>query len=112
MAQIRPKNNLLSAAARPVPENFLLDVRRLFWEATEDERIGIFRTSLNWAYKEMIVNEPAMSGRVAAKPAHIEQKISAKKGSGLRRWPSMHRKSGRDRKTTRKITACFITLLW
>lgn len=77
---IRPKNNLLSAAARPVPENFLLDVRRLFWEATEDERIGIFRTSLNWAYKEMLVNEPAMSGRVAAKPAHIRQIFRRRRG--------------------------------
>lgn len=80
MAQSALKNNLLSAAARPVPENFLLDVRRLFWEATEDERIGIFRTSLNWAYKEMLVNEPAMSGRVAAKPAHIRQKFRRRRG--------------------------------
>lgn len=70
---IRPKNNLLPAAARPVPKNFLLDVRRFFWKATEDERIGILRTSLNWAYKKMLVNEPAMSGRVTAKPAHIRQ---------------------------------------
>ena len=92
----RPENNLLSAAARPALENYLLDVHRLFWEATEDERIGIIRTSLNWAYKEVLVNEPAMSGRVAAKPAHIERKISAKNGSGLQRWHSILRRSGRD----------------
>lgn len=77
---IRPKNNLLSAAARPALENYLLDVRRLFWEATEDERIGIIRTSLNWDYKEVLVNEPTMSGRVAAKPAHIRQKFQRRRG--------------------------------
>ena len=37
---IRPNNNLLSAAARPVPKNFLLGVRRFFWKATEDEKTG------------------------------------------------------------------------
>ena len=93
---IRPKNNLLSAAARPVPKNFLLDVRRFFWKATEGEKTGKIRTSLAWPYREALVNKPAMNRQAAAKPAHIEQKISAKKGSGLRRWPSMHRKSGRD----------------
>ena len=81
---IRPENNLLSAAARPALENYLPDVRRLFWEATEDERIGIIRTSLNWAYKEVLVNEPAMSGRVAAKPAHIRQKFRRRRGEGSR----------------------------
>ena len=71
---------MLSAAARPALENYLLGVRRLFWEATEDERIGIIRTSLNWAYKEVLVYEPAMSGRVAAKPAHIRQKFRRSRG--------------------------------
>ena len=54
--------------------NIFPDVRRFFWEATEDEKIGKIRTSLTWPYKEELVNELAMSGLAAAKPAHIGQK--------------------------------------
>lgn len=54
------------------------DVRRFFWKATEDEKTGRIRTSLAWPYREALVNKPAMNRQAAAKPAHIEQKISAK----------------------------------
>ena len=70
---IRPKNNLLSAAARPVPKNFLLGVRRFFWKATEDEKTGRIRTSLAWPFREALINKPAMNRQAATKPAHIRQ---------------------------------------
>ena len=53
-------------------------MRRFFWKATEDEKTGRIRTSLAWPYRETLVNKPAMNRQAAAKPAHIEQKISAK----------------------------------
>lgn len=77
---IRPKNNLLSAAARPVPKNFLLGVRRFFWKATEDEKTGRIRTSLAWPFREALINKPAMNRQVAAKPAHIRQKFRRRRG--------------------------------
>ena len=86
-------------------------MRRFFWKATEDEKTGRIRTSLTWPYREALVNKPAMNRQAAAKPAHIEQKNISEEGEKAPTMALDASQIGTRSKTTRKITACFITLL-
>ena len=65
----------------PLREPSLLLCRNIFpmyagfsGRRQKTRRLEKIRTSLTWPYKEELVNELAMSGLAAAKPAHIGQK--------------------------------------
>ena len=85
---------LLSATARSVPDNFLPDVRRFLREAAEDEKTVKKRTAMTWPYRKALVHALRVNGQAATKPAHINQKISARQYEGFRRWSPMHCRSG------------------